>query len=455
MTKQNLYFIILGIFFISEPFYTQELRGKIIESENKKPLENVNIYNKRTSFGTNSNSVGEFYLNKDIKNSDSLIFSYVGYQTEIRTISEFKFSAFQIELQKKIDDLDLVDLSSKKLNDKINFQNLENIPKALYAFSTNIINGELFVIAGNESEETKQALKLLDRYSDLAMDDFIKALIRNPNMDWASFSSKIYRYDFSTKNWVNNKNSIIPRAYHNSEVLNDKIYIYGGKTLSTNHWKEYLPNKVEIYDVKNDTLLVDETNPHMAVNFASFTNDSLIFIMGGSIKEFENTNRKRYTNKVHVFNSKTGYWSELGSMPEGKETSGVLVDGIFYFIGGYKGEPLNSIETYNLSNGRWERIGKLFNPMARPATAKKDHMIYIYDRKRIISFNTFTKILKEFEIDIDLYDPKMVIYENDIFILGGFSKSEFKLKPSKEFYKIPIENFENTKIVRQRIFDNS
>ncbi|MCF4101887.1 carboxypeptidase-like regulatory domain-containing protein [Gillisia sp. M10.2A] len=454
MTKQNLYFIILGIFFITEPFYTQELRGRIIESENKKPLENVNIYNKRTGFGTTSNSVGKFYLNEDIKSSDSLIFSHIGYQTEIGTISEFKSAAFLMELQKKIDDLDLVDISSKNLNDQMDFLILESIPKALYAFSTNIINGELFVIAGNESEETKQALKLLDRYSDLELDDFLKALIRKPNTDWASFSSKIYRYDFSTKNWANSKKAIIPRAYHNSEVLNDKIYIYGGKTLSTNHWKEYLPNKVEIYDVKNDTLLIDETNPHMAVNFASFTNDSLIFLMGGSIKEFKNTNRKQYTNKVHVFNSKTGYWSELGAMPEGKETSGVLVDGIFYLIGGYKGEPLNSIETYNLSNGRWQRIGKLFTPMERPAISKKDHMIYIYDEKRILSFNTFTKILKEFQIDIDLYDPKMVLYENNIFILGGFSKSEFKLKPSKEFYKIPIENFKNTKIKRQRTFDS-
>jgi len=454
MKKKLLIIIVLGVFFISTPFYAQILKGEILDSETQFPIENVNIYNKTTGFGTTSNSLGEFYLNKVKDDSDTLIFSYIGYHTETKTIAEFKSESNSISLQEKIDGLDLVDVSSKTLNDKINFQKLENIPKALYAFSTNIIDGELFLVAGNESEETKQALKLLDRYSDMALDDFLKALARRPNKDWAKYNSEIYSYKFLDKKWEKNKNSIKPRAYHNSVVLNDKIYIYGGKTLSTNHWKEYLPNQVEIYDVKRDTLLLDETNPHLAINFASFTYDSLIFLMGGSIKEFENTKRKHYTNKVHIFNSKTGYWKELGSMPEGKETSGVLVNDIFYFIGGYKGEPIKSIETYNLRNGKWKRIGELFDPMSRPAIASKDERIYIYDNKRILAFNTLTRSLREFKIDIDVYEPKMVVYGSDLYIIGGNNKFEFKLKPSNGFYKIPIENFKNTKIEKQRTFDS-
>jgi hypothetical protein len=65
-----------------------------------------------------------------------------------------------------------------------------------------------------------------------------------------------------------------------------------------------------------------------------------------------------------------------------------------------------------------------------------------------------TKILNEYKIEIDIHDAKMVNYENDLFILGGFSKSEFELRPSKEFYKIPIENFKNTKIEKQRTFSS-
>lgn len=454
MTTKLLNLVILGLFFISNPFYGQELKGKILDIETLEPLENVNILNKRTGYGSTSNLEGTFQLNRNIRESDSLIFSYIGYQTATRTIAEFKSASYQILLKKKVDNLGLVDISAKTLKDEIEFQNLPDIPKALYAFSMNIVNGELFIIAGSEFEETKQALKLLDRYSDLSLNDYLSALTKNPNNDWAYYNSNIYRYHFADKDWETMKNSIIPRAYHNSEVINDKIYIFGGKTLSTNHRQEYLPNQVEIYDVKNDTVLVDETNPHMAVNFSSFANDSLIFVMGGSIKEFENTQRKHYSNKVHVFNPKNGFWNELGNMPEGKETSGILVNDRFYFIGGYKAEAVTSIETYNYLNGKWQRIGKLFEPMTRPAIAKKDDIIYIFEKNRMLSFNTLTRDLKEYKIGIDLYEAKMLSFENDLYIVGGYRKSQFKLIPSKDFYKVPLENLRDTKVEKQRTLDS-
>jgi hypothetical protein len=79
-----------------------------------------------------------------------------------------------------------------------------------------------------------------------------------------------------------------------------------------------------VFDIKSQTVTIDNTNPHQASEFASFTHKSNIIIMGGSIKMKENGS-KEYSTKVHSFDINSGYWYELADMPTAKETNGILI----------------------------------------------------------------------------------------------------------------------------------
>lgn len=454
MRTYTLVFFFGIVLFGSAPFYAQEFQGKVTAKEDLQPLENVHILNRRNGYGATSDSLGFFTIQNYYKNSDTIVISHMGYRKETLTIAQFKSNGFKISLRKEANILGRVDLEQRKLFKNIHYQKLPDMPKPLYMFSANVVNDQLYVISGNESLEKQQALKLLDRYADRSFLDFIQAMKTNPEMKWHTFNPYIFGYNLLKGNWKESQKLEIPRANHSSEVIDGKIYVYGGKSLSMNQVKEYLTNKVEVYDVKHDTLLIDETNPHMAINFASFTKDSLIFLMGGSVRKYNTTNRKKYSNQVHVFNTRTGFWSELGPMPEAKETSGVLIGDIFYMIGGFKREELNTIETYNIRTGKWKRIGTMFETMERPALAHKESTIYIYENDRISTFNTETLTLTEYEISIDLHHSQMLQYANELYILGGYRTSQFELTPSNEFYKISLENFEKTRVIRAKTLDS-
>jgi iron complex outermembrane receptor protein len=77
--------ILIVLFFILNfSNYAQHItiKGKIVDAETNHPLVNANILgSKIIGFGTNSDQNGEFVLTSDIKNSDTISISFVGYET--------------------------------------------------------------------------------------------------------------------------------------------------------------------------------------------------------------------------------------------------------------------------------------------------------------------------------------------------------------------------------------
>lgn len=144
------------------------------------------------------------------------------------------------------------------------------------------------------------------------------------------------------------------RAYNTINYYKNKIYVIGSTRLSTNRKFEYLDVKIEVFDLKTKSIIIDDTNPHQVTNFASFIYDSNIIVMGGSVK-LKNNGGKLFTNKSHIYNLESGYWYRLNDMPEAKEVKGVLIKNIIYLIGGFNNKTLNEIESFNLTTGKWEK----------------------------------------------------------------------------------------------------
>ena len=437
-------FIILSLSFNSTVF-AQKIEGLVIDAGTGEVLEGVNIYDPVRKTGTVTNAEGKFSLKK-VDPETSYSFSFIGYETEKYTLPELKELKFIVQLSQTTENLSDVELKTQTLHKKLPYVKLQDLPKAMYSFSHVRLGNKLFITGGSETQEVDQALKLMEEYASVGFDEFINALKRNPGMHWPEFNSQIVSYDLENNQWETASVETIERTHHNAETVGGKIYIFGGKTLSLNQRKEILPNEIEVFDPATGDLLVDETNPHQAVNFASFTTDSLLFVAGGSTRKYRTTGRKDYSNQVHVYNPGTGYWKELGPMPEGKETTAICVGEQVYFIGGYKEQPLAFIEQLDLKNGKWKRLGRLSSPIEKPALATKNNIIYILDQEKIITFNILDHSLKEYKVDFDEVMPHMTVYGDDLFIFGGYLLSNFELTPSDNFYKISLSDFGKTKV---------
>lgn len=413
----------------------------------------VNVYIKNTHEGSSTNAKGKFNLELPGNTvvTDTIYFSHVGYLTKKMSISEFVKTNHVVYLFQDIQNLtEVIIVSDKSLNPTIHYNKLSSFKDGVYSFGALLIGDYIYIEGGDESFKTEEALKAYDNYKDLGLVEFLKRI--PPNDNWDYYNGSLQIYDIKTDTWRLSNSEFRERAYHNMHYFNGRIYIIGGKRLSMNRKYEYLDDKIEVFDLNNDTILIDDTNPHQAVNFASIMFDGNIVVFGGSNKIKQN-GKKEYSNKVHLFNIETGYWYELEDMPSAKEVNGILVKNKVYLIGGYNNKALNSIETFDLNTGKWETEGSLFIKTIRPAITYNDNIIYIFEDGRVYTYDIETKNLNEYLIELNLKSAQLFYRNNILYILGGFREYEYSVSPSSNVYSIDVDEFKKTLINKTTSFN--
>lgn len=418
--------------------------------KNNLPIEDVNITMNRLNKSTLTDVKGRFTLNisTQLQETDSIYFSHIGYATKTITFSELQKNKFIIYLDERIESLGSITISEKKpLKSKITFTKLAPLQYALSSFGSILKNNKIYVIGGDASFKTDAWKKVQYEKVDPTMEDYLRELS-------FQFSGQFYKgnllvYNIKTDSWETSKLKFRKRAYHNLNEYNDKIYVLGGKRVSVNGVFEYLDDKIEVFDINKQTIEIDNTNPHQAAGFASFTYKDNLIIMGGSVKMKDNGS-KEYTNKVHSYDINSGYWYELENMPIAKETNGILIKNKIYLIGGFNSKPLTTIESYDLDTGKWETEGELFSGLSNPAIAQNDGIIYFFENEKIFIYNTNTKQLKEYLINLPMKGSKLDFSDNKLYLFGGYIENYYSKYPSPNLFSIDINEFENTKLNRTK-----
>jgi len=428
----------------------QNTRGIVLDEKSQKPLAGVSVFINKTGIGTTTNEKGEFHLKyfTKIKENDTIDFSSIGYISRRISFSELKANKYIVLLTESVELLEGVTVSSgPQLKLQISYTKLSTLKGGLYSFGSVLVNDKIWVIGGDESYESGGGLKVVTAMGGVAPElQQNNNLTMKPTYSWEKYSDKLYIYEIHEDKWTTSSLKFSERAYHSINYYNDNIYVLGGKTLSTNRKFEYLDDKIEVYDIKKNTILVDNTNPHQAVNFASFVYNDNLIVMGGSTR-IKINEEKECSNKTHILNLKSGLWYELNNMPEAKETKGVIVNNTIYLIGGFNLKPLDNIETYNITTGEWKVAGQLFYGVERPAVVYNDNTIYIFEDGRIQTYNIETKRLNMYSIELPLKSCEMFCANNKLYILGGWIKSETtendgsSTAPSSDLYSIDLNEF--------------
>ena len=435
----------LLLFFSSFVINGQNIKGAILDIETNEALKNVTVYFKKEKAGTASNEKGEFNLKiqSKIDLTDTISFSIIGYTTKNYTFSKLKEINFVVHLSKKTENLNEITITSKReLQSEISYKKLTQLKKGAYNFGSTLIGNKIYVIGGDESSIEDTSTKALEESQSL--DEFFKNL--KMNFSWERYSGKLQTYNIEkdTASLVNLE--FRKRAYHKMINIHNKLYVFGGKTLSTNRKTEYLDDKIEVLDLDTHHIIVDNTNPHQAINFAAFAYQDNIIAMGGSIK-LKNNGKKVYSDKSHLYNITSGYWYELPKMTKPKEVSGVLVKNKIYLIGGFNQIPLSEIESYDFITEKWEKEGDLFYGIENPALTQYNNTLYIFNDDKILTYNIKTKILNEYRIDLNIKNAQIYYYKNNLYIIGGFTEYNYKKSPSSDLYSINLNEFSKTKVI--------
>lgn len=439
--------LILFLIFSLSTFlsFSQYIEGKVLDAQTQEPIEGVNVYIEGINRGAVTNEKGNYYLAfpYEIVKSDVIHFTHIAYNELIIPYTQNKKN-YSVNLLVDFKKLEEVKISEKRnLKKSISYEKLSSMKNGVHSFGSILLNDKIYVIGGDFSYEVNKFKKLLEYDPDNALQKFMNGTAHNYKMD--RYNGDLQVYDIKNDEWIRSKSKFNKRAYHNLNFYNNHIYIIGGKSISLNGKFEYLGDKIEIFDIEKDTVFVDYTNPHQAVNFASFTyNDSMI-LMGGSIKQ-KNNGFKEYSNKVHLYDFKTGNWYQLGNMPIAKEVKGILIENKIYLVGGFNNKPLSSIETFNLTTQKWQKEGNLFSGISKPAITYTENIIYIFNDGKINTYNVVTKELNEYLIDLYLQTSEIYCKDNKLYILGGFKETSYSLYPSPELFSININEFNITKI---------
>lgn len=111
--KNKLTFI---LYFICLTVSSQIIRGTVVDSLQNKPLDFVNVFLKKSTFGTFTDTIGKFEIGC-LDSSDSLFISRIGYRTKKYKISEINIEKeLRIDLTEAVEKLNEIIIVSKKVN---------------------------------------------------------------------------------------------------------------------------------------------------------------------------------------------------------------------------------------------------------------------------------------------------------------------------------------------------
>ncbi|MET3026192.1 carboxypeptidase-like regulatory domain-containing protein [Flavobacterium sp. UW10123] len=442
------------------PFITnaQTISGIVKSESTNLPIGDANLYALRAQTGTITNDSGEFLLNK-VKANDTIQVSHIGYNPTKIAITDLKKSNFIILLKEDIETLNNVEVTNHqaKLKSKLDFTKLESLNNVLYSFGSTVINGKIYITGGDTSEE-ENALNIL-KERNISSDNDPNFEKKYRDLLQLNVAKKFYKedlliYDPKTDVWEKSDTKFKRRAYHNINYYNNTLYVLGGKRVSTNQRFEYLENEIEVFDMNKNSIAIDKTNPHTASDFASFVYKDNIIVMGGSTKKTER-GQKTFTDKVHMYNITSGLWYELEKMPVAKEVKGVLIGDKIFTVGSKNNKSLSEIQSFDITNETWKNEATLISHLENPAIAYNDNDIYLLEDGKLSIYNTKSKQIKEYFIDLQLRGATMHFINNKLYIIGGYSFGSFMKLPSSKVYSISTDEFDTTAPNRIRVLSQN
>jgi hypothetical protein len=449
--------LLILLFFLPLLSFAQNIKGEVISEKTNLPIDDVNIaaFNFNTFTLTNENGEFTLRLPSNFKEKDNIEFSHIGFTTLKISLEDLKKLNFKVSLQEEIENLSELTITANsglKLKSKLAFNKLAPLKKPIASFGSCIKDGKIYIVGGSDSYESNALETLKAKNINSEDPNFLQKYLSelSSQNSLISYKGDFLIYDIKKDSWTTSDVKFKKRAFNNLNYYDNKFYVLGGKRVSNTGKYQYLENEIEVFDLNQQNIKIDKTYPHQASNAASFTYKDNIIVFGGSIKSTEK-GQKEFTDKVHLYNITSGYWYELADMPIAMKTSGTLIDSKIYLIGGNNGKPILDIQSFDLTTEKWQTEGELFAGFDNPTVTSNHDIIYFFEDQKMCVYDTKSKQLKEYLVELSVKSSAMYFFENKLYITGGTTFINYTTAPMANVYSIDIDEFETTKPNRIKV----
>ena len=220
--------------------------------------------------------------------------------------------------------------------------------------------------------------------------------------------------------WVEKAPMAIGRYGCSAEVVNGKIYVFGGNFLSNNAWS--YSDVVEIYDPMSNSWSTGAPMPTPRSFIATVMLDDKIYVIGGNDKYDKNVNE--------IYDPKTDAWETGAPMnTAGAFLSAVAMNGKIYVLG----FGSNEVEIYDPSTNTWTAGTPLPVTLSQTAAVTIQNKIYLFGGSTV--YNSVSGISNKVyiydlttdtweqgpDLPVAIFKHTAEVYGNRVYLLGGYS----------------------------------
>jgi N-acetylneuraminic acid mutarotase len=164
---------------------------------------------------------------------------------------------------------------------------------------------------------------------------------------WDGHVAWFDEYDPKTDTWKVLPDAPRPRDHFGVALVGDRAYVAGGRTshAAIDKVLELTISEVDYYDFNNGTWHTEKNGlPTPRGGSSSIAHNEFLVVMNG-----ESSTQELSHSEVEVLNTKTGEWSNLPELEQGRHGTGIIYfEGKLYVVAGsaerYGGPELNDIE---------------------------------------------------------------------------------------------------------------
>ena len=255
-------------------------------------------------------------------------------------------------------------------------------------------------------------------------------------------SDVIEIYDVESDTWSQGPSMLTKRGWFGAVLLDEKIYVVGGKTVTTDEEKEqsgnaayyHIRDSLEVLDLSSHTWSSLEPMSQSRAGLVATVCRGQIYALGGNAMDNELTSGGPHLDRVEIYDPLTGHWSIGVPMPIGLQGPAVAtVDDKIYLtagIGGPEDGPSTRTLRFDPESGKWESLAPIPTPRCDPATVAVGRKIYTFG-----GWGSYHDCVEIYDIDADNWSSDTPMPVNKawmtaaavgerIFVMGGAYRLE-------------------------------
>ena len=158
-------------------------------------------------------------------------------------------------------------------------------------------------------------------------------------------NNSLRKYDAQSNSWSLVESEIYPRQWSTAEVIENKIYMLGGRD-----FVNYNIVKNQSYDFSTRVVKDLADMPYPVKYHGSVAHNGMLYVIGGSKPGPD------YLDNLQRYDPSADSWTQLSPLPTKRHTDAVVHKNKIYAVGGYNHNvgDYKYIDVYNIDTDSWE-----------------------------------------------------------------------------------------------------